>query len=468
MMIGEVPYKMFKYLILISFILRQGISLSQNVLPTNTFDFGNKLIDCAVDNNVIISLTNTDNLYLNLNIINNLNGNTINSIKFENCTNGALTIDTITKTAYLSLVVNDTFKLFSYNLGLNTISELYQLQIPNLRVINLIKSKNYNDFYIAGYTDSCGILFHLNLIENKYNLIKSKDAIFTPYRDLIFTQNSIIGIKRGNFDNQNNLRLSLFLDQFSDSLIIKNTVEILGDTENFYFNQTGAILNFNNTILLNTICKNKFAEEFLLMALYDENLNLIKNNLYKQKENDNNYILNNNICYKNNSIFSFTTRQYSDTPFSYNLIINYFNNSGQLIKENVGYLFENSNWALRKVFLHEDKITVAAFDKITNDSHKFFIYNFDDLINSAKPEVDFNTFSIYPNPINTEYLHFNLNNKIKFKEIELILLNNLGEIISRIPYDNENKVAVSNLKGGIYFIGISVNGIVSYKKFVKY
>jgi len=78
-------------------------------------------------------------------------------------------------------------------------------------------------------------------------------------------------------------------------------------------------------------------------------------------------------------------------------------------------------------------------------------------------EIDFQTISIYPNPVKNE-LFIELN---QLETTNISILDYSGRLVKSIPNNAINKIDVSDLKQGIYILKVSTENGISTNRFVK-
>lgn len=99
-----------------------------------------------------------------------------------------------------------------------------------------------------------------------------------------------------------------------------------------------------------------------------------------------------------------------------------------------------------------------------NNTTDYFIRDCSDISTEVKSEIIFDQmFNIYPNPVNDFVI---IENKNTESDIYFKIFNILGEELKYINLITENKIDVSNLQSGIYFISTSIEGRIYTRKLI--
>ncbi|SHJ27367.1 conserved repeat domain-containing protein/Por secretion system C-terminal sorting domain-containing protein [Flavobacterium haoranii] len=151
------------------------------------------------------------------------------------------------------------------------------------------------------------------------------------------------------------------------------------------------------------------------------------------------------------------------------------------IKDNkVEFIFENINLDFNDAtndgyvaFKIKTLPTLNIGDSFSNNANIYFDYNFpittntyNTTINNVLNNQDFvfeNEFVLYPNPAN-EIINISTKNQTEINSVEIYNL--VGQIVLAIP-NTTNKIDVSNLETGTYFIKVNTEKGSTTTKFVK-
>ncbi|MCG2611428.1 T9SS type A sorting domain-containing protein [Flavobacterium sp. SM15] len=146
----------------------------------------------------------------------------------------------------------------------------------------------------------------------------------------------------------------------------------------------------------------------------------------------------------------------------------------EFIFENINLPFDDANNDGYVVFKIKTKPTLVEGDTFSNSASIYFDYNLPIITNTAVTTIqalsnqDFDYgyyFAVYPNPIN-DVLNIETKQTIKISSINIY--NALGQLVLVIPNaQNVNKVDVSSLSAGNYFIKINSNKGTANTKFIK-
>jgi hypothetical protein len=150
-------------------------------------------------------------------------------------------------------------------------------------------------------------------------------------------------------------------------------------------------------------------------------------------------------------------------------------NKVEFIFENINLPFDDANNDGYIAFKIKTLPTLKTGDTFTNDASIYFDYNFPILTNKATTTIaatlnnkDFefsNYFNLYPSPV-SDVLNISTKENITIKSIDFY--NNLGQLVLAIPNAQKtDKVDVSSLTSGNYFVKINTDKGTSNGKFVK-
>lgn len=150
------------------------------------------------------------------------------------------------------------------------------------------------------------------------------------------------------------------------------------------------------------------------------------------------------------------------------------NNIIEFIFEGINLPFDDANNDGYVVFKIKTLETLQLGDTFTNQAEIYFDFNFPVITNMYSTSVqenlgindfEINDVALFPNPVNNQlYIKSNYNiNTIKIFDINGRLIQN-----KTMSYSNtQNKVSVSILKPGIYFVEVYSNGQKEVLRFIK-
>lgn len=146
----------------------------------------------------------------------------------------------------------------------------------------------------------------------------------------------------------------------------------------------------------------------------------------------------------------------------------------EFIFENIQLPFDDANNDGYIAFKIKIKPTLVIGDTFTNNANIYFDYNYPIVTNTASTTIealenrDFefsNYFSLFPNPAN-EFLNIKAKETITLKSIAIYNL--LGQMVFVFPNANQvDRIDISNLKYGSYFIKLVTDEGTATTKFIK-
>ncbi|MFY7937711.1 MAG: DUF7619 domain-containing protein [Flavobacterium sp.] len=146
----------------------------------------------------------------------------------------------------------------------------------------------------------------------------------------------------------------------------------------------------------------------------------------------------------------------------------------EFIFENIQLPFDDANNDGYIAFKIKTKPTLLVGDTFTNNASIYFDYNYPIVTNTASTTIEalenqdfdfFNYFSLFPNPAN-EVLNIKAKETVTLKSIAIYNL--LGQMVLVFPNANQvDRIDISNLKSGSYFIKLVTNEGTTSTKFVK-
>ena len=118
----------------------------------------------------------------------------------------------------------------------------------------------------------------------------------------------------------------------------------------------------------------------------------------------------------------------------------------------------------RKLTITTPNTTYTASEWDQYDFNTFDGIGIYDSNTASVDSSDFETFKMYPNPINGNTLYFKTT-----KDININIYNALGQIVkSENISENKNNIDISNLSKGIFIIKINFGSTNISKKLIKY
>ncbi|MCG2611425.1 T9SS type A sorting domain-containing protein [Flavobacterium sp. SM15] len=167
---------------------------------------------------------------------------------------------------------------------------------------------------------------------------------------------------------------------------------------------------------------------------------------------------------------------YSLTPIkgSHDYVMSIVGNRVEFLFENINLPFDDANNDGYIAFKVKTLSSLTANDSFTNKASIIFDYGTPIVTNVARTFMgvlntqDFNFenyFALYPNPVNNE-LNIEIKQTIEVSSISIY--NQLGQLVLVVPNAQDvNKVDVSSLSAGNYFIKINSDKGTSNTKFIK-
>jgi hypothetical protein len=131
---------------------------------------------------------------------------------------------------------------------------------------------------------------------------------------------------------------------------------------------------------------------------------------------------------------------------------------------NPNLLGQNCNFILNGLSLNGQDSRLGLPNYIDNYFNEFDTYDFCQPLNIK--DFDEGYFEIYPNPV-SDYLSINLNKA--FENLNIEILNTLGQEIMEFNYSNTTKLKLNlnNLPNGLYFLKLNANGGSIIERIIK-
>ena len=147
-------------------------------------------------------------------------------------------------------------------------------------------------------------------------------------------------------------------------------------------------------------------------------------------------------------------------------------NKVEFVFENINLDFNDATNDGYVTFKIKTKSTLVLGDTFANDANIYFDYNFPITTNTytttiqalSSQDFDFGSqFILYPNPVK-EVLYFNSKENLEIQSVEIYNL--VGQIVIAIP-NTANKIDVSSLGIGTYFVKVNTEKGSAVTKFIK-
>ncbi len=124
---------------------------------------------------------------------------------------------------------------------------------------------------------------------------------------------------------------------------------------------------------------------------------------------------------------------------------------------------EESDYLQTFQFIDNEHLLIGGSARLYNSNADFMLAKLDISETLVAEELSASEFSIYPNPAQNElFIEGIIPQTVR-------IMNALGQLITELPYNQENGISLTGLSEGSYFVSFkSENGMIVSKQFVKY
>lgn len=473
MMTGEKDYKLI-YFFYIFFLICLGQaknSLAQHVNSNKAFTFKNQLISLNIIDHKLYRLVREDTTTIRFICYDLDASKIILDLKFDSSLNAVFSIDSANDEIVLAIAQKDSIKFVNLSLTSFTYQSIKNYYLSGVINLRHLKSIDFDNYYLIGETQSTGFLISLKFHSNYFKKVLTSNSFLDNYRDFLLINNQIIAITRSEFRDSTQNKLGLFLHFFNDTLKLLKSVDVLADTNKngfvLYFNQTGAIVEFQGKIFVQSICKNRDDRQLIFTGCYDSFGNLISQTASELKDTTRmNYTYNNNFFVQKNNLYSITS-SIPDNSIKQTFWLNQYNPA--TFKWDSNYLFITDTTTLWVIGTQASEQEFwVGLNALINDHHQVLSFALNKPLGYSLIKFQENVIHVFPNPTN-KFLHIILcsENMRTIQSMKLINVEGLEVLKFNCIEMRPEGFLIESIANGIYWLDMMIDDKRYIKKIIK-